>query len=211
MRLVWRLYDEFMQFPVTMGWYKKVDLNASIPAARNGGRSRASTAGVPEAESPDLDLRDPGVRLRIPCNAASGNVLEVGQWDGGVCYLALIATIPRIASCAVIYKLMQIVPGACLMTRSRAAASSAPFCFARNIEIRQVFPGEILLGGGCKRVTGSSVSFGVAPGCCSAGNQRYIERAPEALRGSRSHPVRKLRGDDLCRHRRVQRGWRALW
>lgn len=77
MRLVWRLYDEFMEFPVTMGWYKKVDLNATIPAARNGGRTRASTAGVPEAESPELDLRDPGVRLCIPCNASSGNVLEV--------------------------------------------------------------------------------------------------------------------------------------
>ena len=83
MRLVWRLYDEFMEFPVTMGWYKKVDLNSSIPAARNGGRSRAGTASVSEAESPDLDLRYPGVRLCIPCNASSGNVLEVGRCDCG--------------------------------------------------------------------------------------------------------------------------------
>lgn len=87
MRLAWRLYDEFMEFPITMGWYKKVDLNATIPAARNGGRTRASTAGVPEADSPELDLRDPGVRLSIPCNASSGNVLEVGQVERCYCCL----------------------------------------------------------------------------------------------------------------------------
>lgn len=64
-KLLWRLGEEFEQFPVTMGWFKKVDLKAPT--------------NDPKARAPDLDLADHGIRLCIPSYASSGNVLEVGQ------------------------------------------------------------------------------------------------------------------------------------
>lgn len=96
--LVWRLFDEFMAFPVFMGWFKKVDLMAPTPASKAQARARGVAEAVSTGAKSDtsdaknmkntksmrkeqeLDLSVPGVRLCVPAYASCGNILEVSRF-----------------------------------------------------------------------------------------------------------------------------------
>ena len=96
--LLWRLEDEFNEFPKTMGWFKKVNLDAPTNAAatarpRHRDRVGAARGGIGEscgssggaAAEPELDLRDPCVRLSVPAYSSEGNILEVETVRHYVC------------------------------------------------------------------------------------------------------------------------------
>lgn len=87
--LLWRLEDAFNEFPKTMQWFKKVDLNAPTNAAvkprkracDESGTARSGIGGIcggaGEADDPQPDLSDRDVRLCVPAYSSMGNILEV--------------------------------------------------------------------------------------------------------------------------------------